>query len=141
MKLSQIQVLTNFSEMLSVFLMKKQAQARTVQYANDLSSNLDNQNAWIYIIDPDTCQLKYVNAKAMALAPDAKVGMTCHKAFFDSDCRCENCPSLNILQDKTASAFIRNNRFHLDALAEATLIQWNGELSCLLTCREAKNNP
>ena len=137
----QIQVLTNFSEMLSVFLMKKQAQARTVQYANDLSSILDNQNAWIYIIDPDTCQLKYVNAKAMALAPDAKVGMTCHKAFFDSDCRCENCPSLNILQDKTASAFFRNNRFHLDALAEATLIQWNGELSCLLTCREAKNNP
>ena len=137
----QIQVLTNFSEMLSVFLMKKQAQARSVQYTNDLISILDNQNAWIYIIDPDTCQLKYVNAKAMTLAPDAKIGMTCHKAFFGTDCRCENCPSRNIAQTKTASSIVHNDRFHMDILAEATMIQWDGEPSCLLTCRESHKKP
>ena len=137
----QIQVLTNFSEMLSVFLMKKQAQARTVQYANDLCSILDNQNAWIYIIDPETCQLKYINAKAKALAPDTTIGMTCHKAFFHSNCRCENCPAQNILQNKTACSIMCNGCFNLDVQAEATLIQWDGKLSCLLTCREVPKKP
>jgi hypothetical protein len=31
---------------------------------------------------------------------------------------------------------MHNSRFDLDVLAEATLIQWSGEESCLLTCRE-----
>lgn len=134
----QIQVLTFFSEMLSVFLLKKQAQERTSQRANDLSSILDNQNAWIYIIDPETCKLKYINAKTKLLAPDAAVGMTCHKAFFGLDCRCECCPAQNIGKEKTASSVIHNPKFLIDALAEATLIQWDGEESCLLTCREVQ---
>ena len=28
----------------------------------------------------------------------------------------------------------------MTVLAEATLIQWDGEESCLLTCREAESN-
>ena len=136
----QIQVLSFFSEMLSVFLLKKQAQTRTAQRANDLSSILDNQNAWIYIIDPDTCQLKYINAKTKHLAPDVTVGMTCHKGFFDRDCRCENCPAKDIRKNKTASSVVHNACFCMDVLAEATLIQWDGEQSCLLTCREIQKD-
>lgn len=132
----QIQVLTFFSEMLSVFLMKHQAQKRTAQRAADLSSILDNQNAWIYIIDPDTCVLKYVNAKTKRLAPNIAPGMTCHKSFFGQDQRCENCPARNIRRDKTAATIIHNPIFCVNAMAEATLIQWNDEESCLLTCRD-----
>ena len=132
----QIRMLTYFSEMLSVFLLKKRAQERTAQRANDLSSILDNQNAWIYIIDPDSCRLKYLNAKTKLLAPEVKPGMRCYQALMGKNERCAGCPSLNIRQTKTDNRILYNDKFDLQVLAEATLIQWEGEQSCLLTCRE-----
>ena len=135
----QIQVLSYFSEMLSVFLLKKQEQDRSNQRNIDLASILDNQNAWIYIIDPDTCELKYVNAKTHALSADVQPGMHCYSALMGRSCRCENCPAANIRKDKTCSQYIENPVFKVNALAEATLIQWEGEESCLLTCRQVEN--
>jgi len=135
----QIQALVYLSEMLSVFLLKKQEQRRALQQAEDLGSILDNQNAWIYIIDPETCQLKYLNAKTRELAPEAKPGMCCYKALMGCDRRCDGCPSLNIMQNKTDSAQLYNQKFDLNVLAEATLVQWGGVQSCLLTCRKLKN--
>ena len=132
----QIQVLTYFSEMLSVFLLKKRAQEKIAQRANDLNSILDNQNAWIYIIDPETCRLKYLNAKAQALTPEAKPGMLCHEVFMGNDSRCPGCPSGGICRSKTGCAKFYNEKFGLWVLAEATAIQWEGEASCLMTCRE-----
>ena len=132
----QIQTLTYFSEMLSVFLLKQRKQKRSMVYAEELQSILDNQNAWIYIIDPDTCRLKYINAKTKELAPDVKPGMLCHKTLKGMEHRCPGCPSLNIRQKKNDSTVMYNDQFDLNVLAEATLIQWGGEESCLLTCRE-----
>ena len=132
----QIQVLTYFSEMLSVFLLKKQEQERSAQRATELATILDNQNAWIYIIDPDTCELKYLNAKTRQLAPEVTAGMRCHQALKGCSSRCDNCPALDIRSRRTCSTVMRNDVFDLEVLAEATLIQWEGQASCLLTCRE-----
>ena len=132
----QIQTLTYFSEMLSMFLLKQRKQEKALNYAADMQSILDNQNAWIYIIDPDSCRLKYLNAKTRELAPDVKTGMHCYKALKGLDERCPGCPSFGIRQKKNAATKMHNSQFHLDVLAEATLIQWGGEESCLLTCRE-----
>ena len=132
----QIEVLTYLSEMLSVFLMKKRQQEKTQQIAEDFRSILDNQNAWIYIIDPDTCELKYLNEKTRELAPDAKAGMRCYKALMGKNQRCPGCPCANILETKTDSARMYNEVFDLNVLAEATLVKWNGTQSCMLTCRK-----
>ena len=134
----QIQALVYLSEMLSVFLLKKREQEKALRQAADLGSILDNQNAWIYIIDPKTCELKYLNAKTRELAPDARAGMCCYKAFMGCDQRCEGCPSLHIMETKTDSAELYNRRFDLNVLAEATLVRWGGVESCLLTCRKLK---
>ena len=136
----QIQTLTFFSEMLSVFLLKQQAQERTQQRASELSSILDNQNAWIYIIDPDTCELKYLNKKTKELASGCEPGVKCYQAFQDMPHRCPGCPSAQIRQKKTDSAVIENRKFDLCVQAEATLIQWNGQDSCLLICREQQED-
>ena len=101
-----------------------------------MQSILDNQNAWIYIIDPDTCSLKYLNAKTRELASDAQPGMRCYRALKGMKERCPGCPSLGIREKKNAATTIYNDRFDLNVLAEATLIQWGGTESCLLTCRE-----
>ena len=135
----QIDALVYLSEMLSVFLLKKQEQQRALWQAEDLSSILDNQNAFIYIIDPDTCELKYLNAKTRELAPDAKPGMCCYKALMGCDSRCAGCPSKNIRQKKTDSAQLYNAKFDMHILSETTLVQWRGAQSCLVTCRVLNN--
>lgn len=132
----QIQTLTYFSEMLSLFLLKQRKQEKSMRYAEELQTILDNQNAWIYIIDPDDCRLKYVNAKTKELAPDVTPGMRCYQALMGLEARCPGCPGLGICESKNCSAIIQNDHFDLKVLAEATLIQWNGEESCLLTCRQ-----
>ena len=136
----QIQTLTYFSEMLSMFLLKQRKQEKVLNYAQELQTILDNQNAWIYIIDPENCRLKYLNAKTRELAPDVEPGMFCYKALKGLNERCPGCPSLGIRQKKNATARIHNDQFDLHVLAEATLIQWGGEESCLLTCRELDGN-
>jgi len=132
----QIRTLTYFSEMLSMFLLKQRKHEKLQIYTAELQSILDNQNAWIYIIDPDTCQLKYVNVKTRELAPEATPGMYCHKALMGMEERCPGCPALNIRQRKNDRKTMINKHFDLEVLADATLIQWGGEESCLLTCRE-----
>ena len=136
----QIQTLTYFAEMLSMYLLKQRKQEKVIHYAAELQSILDNQNAWIYIIDPDNCRLKYLNAKTRELAPEVEPGMLCYKALKGLDERCPGCPSLGIRQKKNAMAKIHNSHFNLNVLAEATLIQWGGTESCLLTCRELSEN-
>ena len=132
----QIQTLSYFSEMLSVFLLKRRETEKTIAKARELNTILDNQNAWIYIIDPDTCVLKYVNAKTKDLAPDVRPGMTCYQGLMGLPERCEGCPSRNIRREKNSNTIVHNPRFDLVALSEATLIQWEGEESCLITCRQ-----
>ena len=136
----QIRLLTFFSEMLGLFLMKQRQQEKAVSHVEDLHTILDNQDAWIYIIDPDTCRLKYVNAKTRRLAPDVCPGMLCHKALMGLDQRCPGCPSLNIREKKNGSARIDNAHFDLQVQADATLIRWKGEEACLLNCRELQKD-
>jgi len=108
----------------------------SLRYAAEMQSILDSQNAWIYIIDPDTCQLKYVNLKTRELAPEAAPGMYCYQTLMGNKERCHGCPASNIRQCKTDRRMMQNKQFDLDVLADATLIQWDGEKACLLTCRE-----
>ena len=132
----QIQTLTYFSEMLAMFLLKQRKQEKSVRYAAEMQSILDNQNAWIYIIDPDTCQLKYVNIKTKELVPEVETGMRCYKALMGLNERCPGCPALDIRERKNDRKMMHNKRFDMDVLADATLIRWGGEDACLLTCRE-----
>ena len=132
----QIDMLTYFSEMLSVFLLKKQEQERSNRRAKEMASILDNQKAWIYIIDPESCELKYLNRRTKELAPEAKEGMFCYQALMGQSSRCEGCPAKHILTQKNCSTVMYNPVFDLNVLADATLIQWENRESCLLTCRE-----
>ena len=132
----QIQLLLYFSEALSMFLLRARRQQKVQQQADELRTILDNQNAWIYIIDPETCELKYLNAKTRLLAPEVEVGMPCYRALMGREERCPGCPALGIRQCRNNCTTMKNSQFHLDVIAEATLIHWRGEESCLLTCRE-----
>ena len=132
----QIRTLTYFAEMLAVFLLKQRKQERTMRFALETQSILDNQDAWIYIVNPDTCQIKYANAKVKAMAPDLKPGMTCHKALMGLDERCAGCPALDIRQKKNGRKKVFSKSLNVETINEVALITWGGEDACLLTCRE-----
>lgn len=136
----QIEMLSYFSGMLSVFLLKKREQEKALQSANELRSILDNQNAWIYIIDPDTFQFRYLNKKTRDHAAQLVPGVACHKVLMDNDAPCPNCPALNIRNTKNNASIMYNKVFQVNAVADATLIEWEGKEACLLTCRQIPSN-
>ena len=132
----QVDILTFLSEVLSIFLLKHRAQKEMEQKAEDLNSILDNQNAWIYVVDPNTYELLFINEKTRKLAPNAEVGMKCYKSLRGFDQRCSDCPVAGIQRTKTKGVVVRNDYLGVKVLAEATLITWKGNEASLLTCWE-----
>ncbi len=131
----QIDVLTFLTETLSVFLMKKRQQQRVVQQAQEISSILDNQNAWICIVDPETMELKYLNAKLRNAVPEAKLGVPCYKALKGRQTPCEGCPCREILNKKSDSTMLYNEQVNISTHTEASLVQWGGKQACLMVSR------
>lgn len=131
----QIDLLAYFSEMLSLFLLKMRAQERINRHAENLISILDNQNAWIYVVDPKTCELKYLNAKARLLTPMAKEGMRCYEVLRCQKSQCEGCPMAMAGRRGTAT-MPGLNEMTGQTQVEAIPICWDGQDACLITCRE-----
>jgi len=131
----QINLLQFLSEILSLFLLKKRVQDKVSEQADNLYSILDRQDVWLYVIDPDTCEIKFLNEKARTYAPNS-TDLPCYKAFRNRNSRCENCPAVNIQQEKNASAIIEDSRFGSRVQANASEIRWNGESACLIFCHE-----
>lgn len=133
----QIVALTFISEILSTFLLKKRAQDRAEQSAAAMQTILDNQNSWIYVIEPGTYKLLYINQKTRDLVPDAKAGMCCHKAFFGKDAPCDPCPASGVGNGrKNCTMEIYNPILHVWSSADASLITWKNREACLLSCHD-----
>ena len=134
----QIRLLSFLAEMLALFLLKKRSQDKLAEQAENLHRVLDNQDAWIYVIDPQTCELRFMNRKTYALAPDVRAGMRCYSAFMQRSCRCEDCPVIRLQNNEPGESVIRNDNYGVEVKATATPISWNGEDACLITCRETQ---
>lgn len=132
----QINALTFLAETLSVFLLKKRQQDRALQQAEEISSILDSQNAWICIVDPETWELKYLNAKLRSALPEAKLGVPCYKALKGRQAPCEGCPCLKILEKKTYSTTLYNEDADVVTDTDAALVQWGGKQACMMTSRK-----
>lgn len=132
----QIDALTFISELLATFLLKKRAQDRTAAAAEDLRMALDNQNSWVYVIDPETFALHFINAKTLRTVPDAKIGIRCHEAFFHRDTPCEWCPAKGIRSAVNQTMEVYNPILDIWSIADASLIRWGGEDACLLSCHD-----
>lgn len=132
----QIDALTFLAETLSVFLLKKRQQERAVQQAEEIRMILDSQNAWIYITDPETWELQYLNAKLRSAVPEAKLGECCYKTLRGRETPCEGCPCLKILEKKTDSTRIYDEHNDVTADMDAALVRWNGRQACMMTSRK-----
>jgi len=132
----QIELLTFFSEILGVFLLKKQAQEELALRADALTSILDSQDKWLYVIDPDTCELRFLNAKIRNYVPHAAEGMRCHKVLMGLDERCSDCPAKDIQITKRGEETMVSDLLGISIHSTASLIRWGGADACLLNCQE-----
>ncbi len=87
------------------------------------------------IVDPQTRVLKYANKRVMDLSPEVQPGNVCHRALMGRDGPCPGCPAPGILETRNARALLRDGITGESILAEATLIPWEGDQSCLMTDR------
>lgn len=131
----QISLLKDFSDILSIFLLRLRSQERSRRQAEELQNILDGRNAWIYILDPDTFQIRYRNEKVFA-DTGAQPGMVCYQVLMGRKDRCPGCPAETIRQKKSGSALLSTPSLSGPLLVEAGMIRWNGEEACLMTFRE-----
>lgn len=130
-----IRLLSYFSGMLSVFLLKRREHERVAEISRDMEALLDSQNAQMYIIDPDTWKLKYLNAKARELSARAVPGAVCYQALRGRTSHCEGCPVATIRKNETSSACICCNAEDEAMLVDAGWINWRQGDACLITAR------
>ncbi len=135
----QIDLLSFLSQIISVFLLKKRDQERITRLTNNLQTLIDSQNAWIYVIDPETFRLKYINAQTRALSPQIEENARCYEVLLGRSQRCENCPACTMGENQKHSTFIFNDHFGLKVHCEATKIQWDGEDARLITCHKIED--
>lgn len=51
----------------------------------------DNLDSYVYIVNPDTHELSFVNKKVLVSTPEVKIGNICYKALQNRDTPCDNC--------------------------------------------------
>jgi len=59
--------------------------------------------------------------------------MCCYKALMGRDTPCEGCPCQKILEKKTDSKVLYNERDDVFTDTEATLVRWGGKQACMMT--------
>lgn len=124
----EIDMLSLISQVLTTFLLKKQAVDRDRRLALRLNSILDLLDAYVYTIKKDNFEVIYLNRRLNALDPSVKVGMICYQAFFDRSEPCEYCP----LAGRHGDIYIP--KYHLWARIRGVSMKWDDYDAFLLTC-------
>lgn len=133
----QINALVFTSEIISTFLLKRRAEEQLRLESESLLTMLDNQNSFIYVIDPKTNELLFINKATAKIAKNTSLGMTCHKAFMNLDEPCKNCPAA-LVNRKNPNNTVEFYNEQLDVWtdADASFITWKNREAILLSCHD-----
>ncbi len=131
----QIELLRYFSESLSVFLLRQRRQEKLQRQAEELRFILDNQDAWIYLVNPQNYEMLYVNARLQEKFPRDISGDICYRILENREAPCENCPMARLGDRKNYACLCGSAHIPGSILLEATKIRWNGEEAVLISGR------
>ena len=59
----------------------------------------DNLDSFVYIVNPDTYELGFINKKVLMSSPEVKIGDICYKALQHRDTPCDNCILRHLKRD------------------------------------------
>ncbi|MFR5415414.1 MAG: PAS domain S-box protein, partial [Enterocloster bolteae] len=77
-----------------------------------------------------------INDKTYRLAPDSRLGMSCHEAFFKNDKPCQRCPMKQVEDKINYTMEVYNPVLKVWSSADASRIHWGGKDACLLCCHD-----
>lgn len=92
-EIDEIAVVCN---VLLTFLFKQRAIEKANKNLQLLQNVMNNINSFVYVINPDTFELIFINRNVNGVATGAKVGDLCYKMFRGFDCQCDDCPIRDI---------------------------------------------
>lgn len=129
----EIASLGYIARILSVFLTKTHTESELRSMYRNYVEMLDNLNGFVYVIDPDTYQVLYVNnaTKAFGWTP----GQTCYKMAFGNSTPCKNCP-INHFSDTVHYSV---EEIYSDLLkgwvhSAASRLKWSSTQDAVLIC-------
>lgn len=125
----EIGMLSLVAQLVTTFLLKKREADRNEQIMVQLNTILDMQDAYIYAIRKENYELLYLNQKTLQLDPGARVGMTCHRAFFGRELPCETCP----LRGATE---VYNPQYGVWARVRYSAMKWGDSDAYLINCAD-----
>ncbi len=132
----QVDILVFLSEVVASFLLKKRLQDKTDALTANLYNILGTQHNWMYVIDPETYELAYLNAKTLQAIPSLRPGHVCYRAIMNRDHPCEDCPMAKLDHSSFAKSRIHSQALGIEVIAEANRIQWDARSAVLITCRK-----
>lgn len=125
----QIRLLSFLSETISVFLLQLRRQKKSQKQADTLRSILENQDAWIYIVEPDTFRLLYTNAKLSRICA-VQPGIPCYQTLRGLTQPCSDCPVVCATSSIQSCPWLDR-----PVLTDVSRIRWEGKDAFLITTK------
>lgn len=89
----------------------------------------DNLDSFVYIVNPDTYELSFINKKVLMSTPNVKIGDICYKALQDRESPCENCVLKHLKRDDPHCRYT-------EEVFNYSLRCWNRCSASWLECKE-----
>lgn len=129
----QIGTLMIVSRIISLYLLQLR-KASQAAFSKDFHAALDDNAAFIYIIDPMTNEIVYNNKAIHDYLGEDYIGKICYKEFLGKDSPCRLCPAKR-LKEPAAKRLIQVKRPDgLRLLCQASPLHWNGREMVMLSC-------
>lgn len=130
----QVDALTYVAKVLAVFLLNDRNKNRLKNYSRSIESILYNYPEFIYIVDPETRELLYINKRAEKIIGGNKLlGKSCLETVCGGK-ESEYCPLKRVGQPVEGISPLLNKKVR----AQATEVEWCGKKAYMISCMEAK---
>ncbi|MDO4573271.1 MAG: hypothetical protein Q4C13_07870, partial [Clostridia bacterium] len=129
----QTGTLSLVSMIIGIFLIKRLEHSEAL-FSADFRAALENNDSFIYIIDPASFEVIYSNKAIRSFFGADYEGAVCHKEFMNCDTPCDFCPAVR-LRDSGSSEPVEICRPDgLWILTQASALYWKGRNVVMLIC-------
>ncbi|MBD5486652.1 MAG: diguanylate cyclase [Lachnospiraceae bacterium] len=97
-KKSEMEELRSLMRILEAHILQIGFMDRLQDFATQIAI-FDNMDSFVYIVNPDTYELSFINKKVLMASPEVKIGDICYKALQHRDTPCENCIAKRLKKD------------------------------------------
>lgn len=133
----QIFLLQLIAEILTIFLLKSRKEEMIELENKGLLQVLDNQDAFIYIVEEGTFELLYANKKTKVTSNSKCQGEYCYRLFMGRDKPCELCAARNATRTQPSDSIeFFNPTLKIWTDVCGSYIKWKGKDARLIVCHD-----